>query len=88
MYTIEISLRATPIGLAVQRKESADAEALYQKVLDAIKSGKPTILEMTCDREPDKKAAVLVNEITAVQLSDKSGAAGAGRAAGFFDLES
>lgn len=88
MYTIEISLRSTPIGLAVQRKESADAETLYQQVLDAIKSGNPTVLEMTCDREVEKKAAVLVNEITAVQLSDKSGGAGAGRAAGFFELGS
>jgi tagatose-1,6-bisphosphate aldolase non-catalytic subunit AgaZ/GatZ len=88
MYTIEISLRGTPLGLAVQRKESTDAEALYQKVLQAIQSGHPTVLEMTCDREPDKKAAVLVNEITAVQLSDKSGSTGTGRAAGFFELGS
>lgn len=56
MYTIDISLRGTPLGLSVQRKESADAEALYKQVLEAIKSGNPTILEMTCDREPDKKS--------------------------------
>ncbi|MGR3278256.1 hypothetical protein ACSYAD_24485 [Acaryochloris marina NIES-2412] len=86
MYTIDISLRGTPLGLSVQRKESADAEALYHQVLEAIKSGNPTVLELTCDREADKKAAVLVNEITAVQMSDKSGGAGAGRAAGFFEL--
>ncbi|NJM95231.1 MAG: hypothetical protein HC792_02150 [Acaryochloridaceae cyanobacterium CSU_5_19] len=85
MYTIEMTLRGTPIGLAVQRKDAAAAEALYQEVVTALQSGTPALLELTCDREPDKKLGVLVNEITAVQLSDKSGGAGAGRVAGFFE---
>ncbi len=61
--------------------------ALYGQILAAMGSGSPQILELTCDRNPDKKIAVLSSEICAVQVSDKSNsAAAAGRPPGFAAL--
>lgn len=86
MFTIELTLKGTPLALSVQRKEADKAEALYQQIIKAINSDRSQIIELTCDREPEKKIGVLSSEISAVQISEKSGAATAGRAAGFFGL--
>ncbi|MGF1601295.1 MAG: hypothetical protein ACFCU8_04620 [Thermosynechococcaceae cyanobacterium] len=72
MYTIEVTLRGTPLALAVQRKEAEEAQALYQTILKALQAPTSQLLELTCDRETDKKIGVLSSEISAVQVSDKS----------------
>jgi hypothetical protein len=72
MFVIDVSLKNSPITLSVQRKTEEDAKALYQQILEALRSGNPTTLEMTC-------------EVAAVQLSEKSSTATAsGRPPGFF----
>lgn len=86
MFTIELMLKGTPIALSVQRKEADEAKALYQQILKAMEASKSQILELTCDRQPDKKIAVLSSEILAIQISDKSNMAASGRPAGFFGL--
>lgn len=87
MFIIDIALKNTPSMMSVQRKEEKDADAVYQQVLDAIKSGNAVILELTCEKQTDKKIGVLVSEIAAVQISEKSGATSAsGRPPGFFAL--
>jgi hypothetical protein len=83
MYTVEVTLRGTPLTLAVQRKELADAETLYRSILDAIQTTTPKLLELTCEKETDKKIGVLSNEVSAVQMSEKGGGAAAGRMTGF-----
>jgi hypothetical protein len=72
--------------LSVQRKTVEDAEALYKDILGAIQSGSPAMLELTCEKQTDKKIGILVNEIGAVQISEKSGASGSTRPPGFFAL--
>ncbi|GAB4379018.1 MAG: hypothetical protein Kow00121_32110 [Elainellaceae cyanobacterium] len=87
MYIIDVTLKNTPVALSVQRKEEEDAKALYRKVMDAIQSGNPVVLELTCEQQVGKTVAVLVSEISAVQLSEKSGtSAASGRPPGFFSL--
>lgn len=86
MFTIELMLRGTPLVLSVQRKEAEAAEALYQQILKAMNSESPEILELTCDRQSEKKIGVLSSDISAVQIADKSGTAASGRPAGFFGL--
>ncbi|MDX2096242.1 MAG: hypothetical protein SFW36_00570 [Leptolyngbyaceae cyanobacterium bins.59] len=87
MFIIDITLKNTPVALSVQRKAAEDAEAVYQTVLKAIASGSPEILELTCERQPEKKIGVISREISAVQLSEKSTTATAsGRPPGFFAL--
>ncbi len=86
MFTVEITFKNTPLAMSVQRKTAEDAEAAYQQVLAAIRGGAP-VLELTCDRQTDKKLAILASEISAVQIYEKSGATGSsGRPPGFFAL--
>lgn len=84
MFTIDLTLKNTPVPLSVQRKSVEDAQATYQEVLSAMQAKNPQILELTCDREPDKKIGVFSDQISAVVMSQKSGAVGSGRTPGFF----
>jgi hypothetical protein len=83
MYTIEITLKTNPMPLTVERKELADAETLFKKVEDSLKTFTATWLELTCEKQPEKKITVLSTEISAVQIADKSGGSAAGKITGF-----
>lgn len=86
MYIVDITLKSTPITLSVQRKAKEDAEALYQQVVETLRSGNGTVVELTCEHQTDKKLTVLTSEISAVQIAEKSGAGSPGRTPGFFAL--
>ncbi len=87
MFTIDITLKNTPLSLSVQHKSEEDAEATYQKILQALRSGGNELLELSCDKQVGKRIGVLGSEISAVQISDKAGtAAASGRPPGFFAL--
>ena len=87
MFTIDLTLKNTAFPLSVQRKSAEEAEAVYQQIMAAMRSGNPEILELTCDRQTEKKAAVRATEISGVQMSQKAGTAAAGgRPPGFFAL--
>ena len=58
--------------LIVQRKEHGDAQSLYSEVVDAIQKGNQRFLELTCEKVEDKRITVLVSEITAVQIYEKT----------------
>ena len=74
MYTVELILKSNPIALSVQRKEQENAEALYQQIVSAIADGNTKVLELTCEKQEGKKVTVLTSEISAIQVSEKSGA--------------
>ncbi|NCR41758.1 MAG: hypothetical protein GPJ21_19110 [Microcystis aeruginosa W13-11] len=86
MYSIDITLKLSPIPISVQRKEEAAADALYQTIINAMRSPNPELLELTCEKQTDKKVAVLSDQISAVIVSQKSGAASTGRVPGFVAL--
>ena len=86
MFTIDLTLKNTPVPLSVQRKSAEEAQATYQTILQAMRSQTPQVVELTCDHQPEKQIAVLTDQIGAVVISQKSGAAGAGRTPGFFAL--
>ena len=58
--------------LVVQRKEHRDAQRLYSDVIDSIKTGNQRLLELTCEKVEDKRITVLVSEIIAVQIYEKT----------------
>ena len=58
--------------LVVQRKEHRDAQRLYSEVVDSIQKGNQRLLELTCEKVEDKRITVLVSEITAVQIYEKT----------------
>ncbi|MBF2047411.1 MAG: hypothetical protein EDM05_039220 [Leptolyngbya sp. IPPAS B-1204] len=85
MFVIDLTLKNSPITLSVQRKAEADAKAVYQQVLDAVRTGNPVTLELTCEQQAGKAIGVLVSEIAAVQMAEKTATATAsGKPPGFF----
>ena len=72
MYCIELTIKLNPMPLLVQRKEHGDAKRLYSEIIDSIKNGNPRFLELTCEKVEDKRITVLVSEITAVQIYEKT----------------
>ncbi|MEO1069008.1 MAG: hypothetical protein AAFW95_07785 [Cyanobacteria bacterium J06638_6] len=87
MFTIELTLKHTPMPLSVQKKEQSDAEATYNAVVEAIRSGGSQLVELMCDQQPNKRVSVLGSELAAVQIFEKSGTATAsGRPPGFFAM--
>ena len=72
MYCIELTIKLSPIPLVVQRKEHKEAQRLYSEVVDSIQKGNQRLLELTCEKVEDKKITVLVSEITAVQIYEKT----------------
>lgn len=89
MFTIELTLKHTAMPLSVQKKEQSEAEATYNSVADALRSGNGQLLELACDQQPHKRISILGSEVAAVQIFAKSGTATAsGRPPGFFALSS
>tara|TARA_Y100001968_G_scaffold293633_1_gene299678 strand:+ start:91 stop:354 length:264 start_codon:yes stop_codon:yes gene_type:complete len=83
VYCIELTIKLSPLPLIVQRKEHGDAKRLYSEVIDSIKKGNQKLLEMTCEKVEDKKITVLVSEIIAVQIYEKTSSSGGSKRPGF-----
>lgn len=87
MFTIDLSIRNTAFPISVQRKSVEDAEAVYQLILAAMRSGNPDIVELKCEGKTEKKVAVRASEISGVQIVQKDGTSvGGGRPPGFVAL--
>ena len=83
MYCIELTIKLSPLPLIVQRKEHRSAQRLYSEVIDSIKKGNQRLLELTCEKVEDKKISVLVSEIVAVQIYEKTSSSGSSKRPGF-----
>ena len=83
MYCIELTIKLSPLPLIVQRKEHGDAKRLYSEVIDSIQRGDEKLIELTCEKVEDKKITVLVSEIIAVQIYEKTSSSGSSKRPGF-----
>ena len=83
MYSLELTIKLSPLPLIVQRKEHGDAKRLYSEVIDIIKKGNQRLLELTCEKVEDKRITVLVSEIIAVQIYEKTSSSGSSKRPGF-----
>ena len=72
MYCIELTIKLSPMPLIVQRKDHGDAQRLYSEIVDSIQKGNQRFLELTCEKVEDKRITVLVSEISAVQIYEKT----------------
>ncbi len=72
MYCIELTIKLSPMPLVVQRKEHVEAQKLYSELVDSMQKGNQRLLELTCEKVEDKRITVLVSEITAVQIYEKT----------------
>ncbi|MEL6501014.1 MAG: hypothetical protein AAFY63_02335 [Cyanobacteria bacterium J06643_13] len=84
MFTIDIVLQDIPLPIQVQRKETEAAESLYQQIKEVMNSGSDELIELTCDKDEDKKVAVKGHLICAISINKKSGGMAEGRVPGFF----
>ena len=84
MFTIDLLVRYVPMPISVEKKEEADAQALYSEILKAIKSSESKIIELTCDKQTEKKIAVISDQVTGVIISQKDGSNPGGKVPGFF----
>lgn len=84
MFTIDIVLQDIPLPISVQRKESEAAESLYQQLLQIMRSGSSEVVELTCDKDEDKKVGIKGHLISGISLNKKSGGMAEGRVPGFF----
>ena len=83
MYVIELSLRLSPMPVAVQRRELEAAQALYNEVRQALEHGHPKVLQLHCEKEEHKQVSLLSSELVAVQIYEKSAAGTGARRPGF-----
>ena len=83
MYCIELTIKLSPLPLIVQRKDHEDAKRLYSEVIDAMHKGNQRLIELTCEKVEDKKITVLVSEIIAVQIYEKTSSSGSTKRPGF-----
>ena len=83
MYVVELSLKLSPMPVAVQRKEPSAADALYSQVKEAMESGQPRLLEFSCEKEESKRVCLLSSELVAVQMYEKSATGGGSKRPGF-----
>ena len=83
MYSIELTIKLSPLPLIVQRKQQGDAQRLYAEVIDSIQKGNQRLIELTCEKVEDKKITVLVSEIIAVQIYEKTSSSGSSKRPGF-----
>ncbi len=79
MYLIELALKLSPIPLSVQRKELEDAKNLYLSIKKSLENGEPKLLEISCEQIADKKITVLLSEVLAVQMYEKTSIVGTRR---------
>jgi len=83
VYSIELTIKLSPLPLIVQRKEHVEAKRLYSEVIDTIQKGNQRLLELTCEKVEDKRITVLVSEIIAVQIYEKTSSSGSIKRPGF-----
>ena len=72
VYCIELAIKLSPFPLVVQRKNHEDAKRLYDEIIQKIQANNERLLEITCEKVENKKVTVLVSEITAVQIYEKT----------------
>ena len=83
MYSIELTIKFSPLPLIVQRKEHVDAQRIYSEVKDLMERGNQKLLELTCEKVEDKIVTVLTSEISAVQMYEKTSSSGTSKRPGF-----
>jgi hypothetical protein len=59
VYVVELSLKLSPMPVSVQRKELADAQALYSQIMAVLESGHPRVLELSCEKAEEKRVSLL-----------------------------
>ena len=84
MYSIELTLRYSPFPLSIQKKEYGEALNILNNIKSLMnEQNNNSLIELNCEKMKDKSIAVLVREIIAIQIYEKSAIAGGSKRPGF-----
>ena len=85
MYSLELSLRYSPFPLSIQKKDFEDVKRTYNEIKEFMNGDQhsSSLIELKCEKVPDKFITVLAKEVIAVQIYEKSAVAGGSKRPGF-----
>ena len=85
MYSLEISLRYSPLPLSIQKKDYEDVKRIYNEIKDFMQGNNQNthLIELSCEKVQDKLITVIAKEVISVQIYEKSAVAGGSKRPGF-----
>tara|TARA_B100000945_G_scaffold78148_1_gene60364 strand:- start:171 stop:440 length:270 start_codon:yes stop_codon:yes gene_type:complete len=85
MYTLELTLRYSPFPISIQKKEYDQIKQIFSDIKNSMRdtNNNSTLIDLECEKMKGKLIAVLVNEIIAIQIYEKSAVAGGSKRPGF-----
>jgi len=85
MYSIELNLRNSPFPLSIQKREYEEVKRIYDEIKNSMIANKDdsSLIELQCEKVQDKLISVRANEVTSVQIYEKSSVPGGGKRPGF-----
>ncbi len=84
MYTIEITLRYSPFPISIQKKEHEQALNIFNNIKQLMHDQNTnSLVDLNCDKIKGKSVSIIVREIIAVQMYEKSAIAGGSKRPGF-----
>ena len=85
MYTLELTLRYSPFPISIQRKEYDQIKQIFSDIKHSMRDtdNNSILIDLECEKMQGKLIAVLVKEIIAIQIYEKSAVAGGSKRPGF-----
>ena len=85
MYTLELTLRYSPFPISIQKKEYDQIKQIFSDIKNSMRDtdNNSNLIDLECEKMKGKLIAVLVKEIIAIQIYEKSAVAGGSKRPGF-----
>ena len=85
MYTLELTLRYSPFPISIQKKEYDQIKQIFSEIRNSMRDtdNNSILIDLECEKMKGKLIAVLVKEIIAIQIYEKSAVAGGSKRPGF-----
>ncbi len=85
MYTLELTLRYSPFPISIQKKEYDQIKQIFSEIKNSMRDtdNNSPLIDLECEKMKGKLIAVLVKEIIAIQIYEKSAVAGGSKRPGF-----
>ena len=78
-----LALHLPGFGPAPEPPTAWSSADYAREIAQALEGMGPRVLELSCEKEPEKKVSLLSSEVVAVQVYEKSASGGGGKRPGF-----
>jgi len=78
VHVVEVSLELSPTPFSGQQKEQEEAQDLLSEIQQAVDGQSPRLLDLSCEKDDQKRVCGLSSEILTLQLYDEKSAVGSG----------